>query len=826
MENKHNKIYQTAALSVVLLLLSSFIMVSGNKEPLVERIEQYLQKLRTEYGAEKLYLHLDKPYYSAGETIWLKAYLQDASQTKPVSGSQVIYVDLISTSGKPAQRLVLKSEGGKAASSITLPDSLATGTYRLTAYTNWMRNFGEVSFYHREVQIFNPADQVKEETTKATTQQKIDLQFFPEGGDLVTGLPSKVAFKAIDPQGQGVTIQGTLYDQDGSKVQAVKSAHLGMGVFELTPEQGKRYFLKVPFSNGTVIDYPLPVAKAEGYSLAVDEVSDKNQIRIQVQTNVPNAKPLLLTGISQNQLLFTETINWQGNKLGVNVPKDKFPTGIVHFTLSETSGEPLAERLAFVNHNDQLQLAIHTNQQTYGTREKVTMEITAKNAKGQPVATDFSLAVTDDELVKPAVNTPGIVSHLLLTSDLKGYVEEPNYYFTDVSPEKQQALRYLMMTQGWRRFGWQQMIDGQLPQLSFAKETDLTIRGKLLTTKGKPVANGEVILYLKDQHQTFIVEETNEQGEFAFEGFNFSDTVSLVIQGTDSRGRRDQVEVVMDEKKYVPAQPQIPVPGAEMLLASTSKEYITASSQQINSIDEAQSLTLGDIVLKDIVVESKAHIEEPFRLHNQADVVLRGNQLPVAPSGNILEVLQGRVAGLQIQRRGFNDFRATIRGQGQPLYLIDGVPVDASAMGAISAFDVDRIEVIKNAAGSAIYGGRASGGVIAVYTKRGGNTYEEIDETGKKFIIIHRAGGFAKTRQFYSPKYDGTADTKLPDLRTTLYWNPNVKTDANGKALLTFYTADRNTKYRAILEGVSPEGTPGRSEFVFGVTDTGQASGK
>jgi hypothetical protein len=824
MEHRHKKIYPIAV--SLLLLLSSFVMISGDKEPLYKRIEQYLQKLNTAYSQEKLYLHLDKPYYAAGETIWLKAYLQDASQTKPVAGSQVIYVDLLDASGKPAERLKLKAENGKAAGSITLPDSLESGKYRLTAYTNWMRNFGEEGFFHQQIQIWNPAEGAKEETNRPAVGQKMDLQFFPEGGDMVTGLPARVAFKAVDPQGLGVTFQGTLYDQEGSKVQAVKSFHAGMGAFELTPEQGKRYFVKVPFNNGTVIDYPLPAAKAQGYTLAIDEVSGKNNFLVRVQTSVPNARPLLLTAIAQNQLLYTETVNWQGNAFSVNVPKDKFPTGIVRFTLSEPSGEPHAERIAFVNHQDQLQLSIHTNQQSYGTREKVTMEILARNAKGEPVSTDFSLAVTDDELVTQVPDKPGIVSHLLLTSEIKGYVETPDYYFTNVSADKQQALSYLMMTQGWRRFGWQQMLNGQFPQLSFARENDLAIRGKLLTNRGKPVAKGEVILYLKDQHQTFIVEETNAQGEFAFEGFNFTDTISLVIQGTDARGRRDHVEVVMNTRDYVPAKPQTPIPGAGMLLASTGQDYVTTSSQQIRSVDESQSVTLGDIVLRDIVVESKARIEEPFRLHNQADVVLRGDQLPPPPSGNILEVLEGRVAGLQIQRRGFNDFRATIRGQGQPLYLIDGVPVDASAMGAISAFDVDRIEVIKNVAGAGIYGGRAGGGVIAVYTKRGGTSFEEVDEAGKKFILIHQAGGFAKARQFYSPTYDGTTNSKLPDLRTTLYWNPAVKTDASGKAQVTFYTADRTTRYRAILEGISTEGIPGRSELVFGVTDTGQASGK
>jgi len=207
----------------------------------------------------------------------------------------------------------------------------------------------------------------------------------------------------------------------------------------------------------------------------------------------------------------------------------------------------------------------------------------------------------------------------------------------------------------------------------------------------------------------------------------------------------------------------------------------------------------------------------PFKLHTTPDVVISGKELSIAPSGNIIESLQGRVAGLQVYRVGPNQFRASIRGQQtSPLYLIDGMPVSEGTLSSINQFDISRIEILKNAANAAIYGGRAAGGVIALYTNRNGE--EPVEVEPGKYIIIHQAKGYSKVREFYSPQYDGpTPASDEPDLRTTIYWNPSVKTDAQGKATVTFYTANRSTNYRAIAEGISDDGKPGRATLIFGV---------
>lgn len=802
----------------ILLAIGLFSFIA--KDDLTDKISQYLQTYRVNYTPEEVYVQLDKPYYIAGETIWLKAYLTNAATHEPVSQSGVLYVDLIKENKQPAYRLKLKVENGVVKGNIDLPDSLEAGNYRLTAYTNWMRNFGEETFFNRSIRIWN-ADETDAgqagnvEMPETTAASPVDLQFFPEGGDMVAGIPTEVAFKAIDEQGLGVPVKGFVMDNQGKKILDFQSFHLGMGAFAFTPEADVQYIARLVAADGSVRDYLMPEALSNGFVLSIDEYQDKNTVHVRIQASEEQTgADVVLTGISQDELVYTEHIKLNGGKYEASIAKNKLPTGIIRFTVSDPQGEPYAERLAFIRPENQLQLTIATNEPEFLSREQVRMSIEARDTEGNPVAANLSLAVTDQEVVTPLENGETIASYLLLTSDLKGYVEQPGYYFQHVNDSTKQALRHVMMTHGWRRFAWEDAVAGQYPDIRFAREQDLSIDGRLVDRKGNPVKGGEMILYVQDQHQTFIVEETNDQGNFSFDGFDFTDSVNLVIQGATADGKRN-VEVKIEEEDDVPAAPDWQVPMADHLLASANRDYVDVSAQRIETEDAYQP-RLRDMVLKEITVEDRIDIVEPMKLHGQADQVLRPNDLMMPPpSGNILESLQGRVAGLQIYRKGMNDFRATIRGYGEPLYLLDGIPISGGTVSALNPWDIDRIEILKGPE-AAIYGGRAAGGVIAFFTKRGGVEYEEV-EPGP-YIITHRAGGFSKTREFYAPKYTtGQTEQEKPDLRTTIHWEPNVQTGADGRAEVTFYTADRATTYRAVLEGITPDGLSGSHIYTFDV---------
>ncbi|MDX5483057.1 MAG: TonB-dependent receptor plug domain-containing protein, partial [Hymenobacteraceae bacterium] len=817
--NRNNLIIFKYILPVLLLAFVALAFVSPQSD-LLKDLKANLSIWRSQYTPEKVYLHLDKPHYTPGQQIWIKGYVVDAASLQPTAKSGVLYVDLLNVKQEPVQSLKLKAVNGKASGDIVLPYNLPEGTYTLTAYTQWMRNFGEENFFRREISIIGEENS---ETEKATG--KIDFQFFPEGGDLVQGLSSRVAFKATNPDGTGATVKGAVYDSQNRKLLDFQDTHLGMGAFELLPQKGQRYQAKVTFEDGSSAAFPLPEAKATGYVLKVDATANPDKLALTVTSNISGRQSLLITGISRDVLQYSETITLQpGQPFSQYVSKADFPTGIARFNLAKANGEPLAERLVFIDNQDNLDISLSTDKKTYAGREQVTMQVLVRDKQGKPVSTDFSLAITDDQLVTPNPNGLTINAYLLLTSDLRGYVEQPGYYFDNQDPARKEALSYLLMTQGWRRFSWQQAAKGEFPELLHAPETDLAIRGQLVTDKGKPVKGGEALLYLKGQHSAFITTETDKDGTFAFKGFDFTGPVDMVVQGTDAKGKRKHLNVKMAEDSYLPKLQAIPAPRPAGLTASTNPDFVTASKIEMASADEVNSsLTLKGIVLKDVVFKGEADMVMPFKLHQRADAVVNMREVPVAPSGNLLEVLQGRVAGLNIFRSGQHDFSARIRGSQQPpLYLLDGLPIPENAMSQLNQFDIDRIEILKNPAAAGVYGGRASGGVIALFSRRGGNEVAEVKPG--KYIIIHRAQGYSKVREFYSPQYDGsTPASKEPDLRTTLYWNPSVQTDAQGKATVTFYVADRNTTYRAIVEGISDAGKPGRGEMTFEV-DLGRAN--
>ena len=791
-----------------LLILAAFVIPPND---LVETIKKSLNTYRINYAPETIYVHHDKPYYMAGEMMWLKAYVVDAVSRQPTKRSGVLYVDLYNETNELVERLTLPIANGEAIGDFDLPDDLPEGNYRLSAFTQYMRNFGEDIFFQKEIYILNELFDGRQETT---ADQRVDLQFFPESGDLISGLQNTVAFKAVDGSGKGLPVSASLFDENGVKILEFSDVHAGMGSFSFTPVYSTSYFAKLNFTDGTTVDYPLPEAVREGFVLSVDEVSDPDNILVQVSSNTANGSKLNLFAIAQQMLIHNEAfpaVNGQDYK--TSIPKSTLPTGISRITLTLENGEPLAERLVFVKHEDPIDITIDSNKSAYDRREEVELSL---SLEGNDSVAKLSMSVTSENLVHQPEKRENIKTYLLLSSDLKGHIERPGYYFERDDVERQTALRHLMMTQGWRKFGWDQMLAQEYPSIRHPNEVDLNIRGRLVNRKGEPIKNGQALLFLKDRFQTFITTETNAEGYFTFRGFYFTGNIQVVIQGSDHRGRTEGVEVQMLEKGTIPliAENYIRLPG--QFSSQLPDDYVATTHRQFEGIGTALGdMELSELLLEEVVVEGRADIRKPFTLHHEADMVLHTDRLPVAPSGNILESLQGRVAGLQVTRSGMNEFRAVIRGQGTPLYLLDGMPISEESMQMINQFDINRIEILKRPGLAGIYGGRASGGVIAFFTDI---PFEEtIDLEGGKHITVERISGFSKTRQFYTPNVQSKGYDDLPDLRSTIYWNPSIVLENNERQELRFTTADTPGTYRVTIEGLTENGKPIFKEYIFEV---------
>jgi len=391
--------------------------IEGNA--VINNITSKLYAYSEDHSTEKAYLQFDKPYYAASDTIYFKAYITTGAQHKLSGLSGILYIELINPENVVGQSIILPVTAGVTWGDLALADTLKGGEYRVRAYTNWMRNEGDSSFFEKSIQ--------------KAAKSKIDVQFLPEGGSLIAGNYSKVAFKAIGPEGLGTDIKGTITDDAGAEVCTFESTHLGMGEFNIVPEAGKIYKANISYADGKIATIELPKAVNTGYTINLNNADpDSIKVRVTGSSGSPIDKLSLIA--QSGGTVYYAAENQSGNKFfTAAIPKRKFPTGIVQFTLFSQTGEPLNERLAFINNNDRLKLDLQAKE-NYKPRQKVKLEIVAKDKNNSPVTGSFSVSITDETKVPVnEVSECSILPAILLTPDLKGTIEEPNYYFTNIN---------------------------------------------------------------------------------------------------------------------------------------------------------------------------------------------------------------------------------------------------------------------------------------------------------------------------------------------------------------------------------------------------------
>jgi hypothetical protein len=796
------------------------------EETLIQRIARQMGEYYATARQEKAYLHLDRPVYATGETIWFSAYVVDASQHRLDSLSRVLHVDLVSPQHQVVARRTLLLLGGRASGDIDIADSLAAGTYVLRAYTNWMRNAGEEFIYSRRLSVWpasplsppdvpqgTPATHLKGKPLASAAHP--DVQFFPEGGYLVEGLPAVVAYKSTDASGRGLEVRGQILDaQNKVVVSSFSSRHAGMGRFAMVPGAGQRYHARIALPDGSTADYPLPAVQPSGYSLHVVETATdflvEARYRSAVGTPAPGPVQLMtqVRGVAAypgpRPVAAEAPASWR-------MPKKNYPTGIVHFTLFDAQGAPQCERLAFVqNGASGLRISLTPDQLSYGPHAPVQVSVRVTDATGQPVATNFSVAVSDASLGALDPNAETIASNLLLTSDLAGYVENPGYYFRNQSAATAQALDDLLLTQGWRRFVWKEVLAGQAPPVVFTPEQGLSLTGQVVSQNGnRPIPNSQLTFLQMRPQKNVITATTDAQGRFSFVGIPARDTAVITLQARRAQGGSN----VLIKPDVGPPPGYQPLPQLPQLAAAPAgvTAFVRRSRQaQAAELDLHPEKAVRNINLGNVSVTAKREAvprDDPRRMYGATGgtVVDFANDPSARSSTNVLQFLQGRVAGLTISGNP-PDLSVQIRGLGTPLFILDGMKVDVETISTIPTADVEAVEVFKGQE-AAIFGG--NGGAIAVYTKRANPNYKGPDRAPAPGIATVKLPGFYPAREFYQPRYNALLTNPPADPRTsTLYWNPAVRTNAKGEAELHFFTADGGGTFQAVAEGLSRDGIP------------------
>jgi hypothetical protein len=778
---------------LVIIFLFSLLHINA------QNIDSTIEKYANEYGQEKAYLHFDKSTYAAGETIWYKAYIMNGIY--PSDESKTFYVDVTDDKGKLLLHSIIPVVYAGATGQFDVPNDY-TGKYiHLKAYTKWMLNFDSSFLYNKDIRILSKSAAGSFKNTVIPS-----LQFFPEGGDAIEGVSNKIAFQANDQWGRPEKIKGIVENNHGEKVDSLRILHDGMGFFFIFPKPGESFTAKWKDEKGTEHVSELPSIKQTGVSLQVAISGDKRNFLVSASPEIASTLGSLhLVGTMNQHEIFKLTKDISSGSIKGIIPTVDLPSGILTITVFDSHWTPLAERITYVN-NQEFLFKAEMNVEHWGLNKRARNEISITVPDSLPAT--FSVAVTDMNI--DTDSSDNIISHLLLTGDLKGKVYNPSYYFSNNSDTMSQQLDLVMLTHGWRRFKWEDVVAGKLPQIIYPKDSSyLTLSGKLfgaLPSQLRDAGNIILLLRQKKENNKMIFVPIQPNGTFTDPSVILFDSTSIYYQLPKSKGLGD-ASVQFMQNRLPPFSHNSPATG----FFSNQNSDTTGNSRHIALSDEAARLAklYNGKVLETVTIKAKTKSPTEVLDEKYTSGLFSGGDAyqfdllndPTALSAlNIFTYLQGKVAGLQINASS-NPPSLQWRG-GTPQIYLDEVPADANMISSVSVSDIAYVKVLR----PPFFGGAGGGanGAIAIYTRRGNDVKAEPG----KGLNNNLVRGYTLMKEFYSPNYSSiTNNDDKKDIRTTLYWNPLVITNHdNNKVTLTFYNNDISQAFRVVIEGMTNDG--------------------
>lgn len=859
-------------LLLVFFLYASLIVYSQTTP--AEKLFDSFEKYRKSSLQEKLYLQTDKPYYNAGERIWLKAYLVNATTLRPEALSRFVYVELVNVADSVVSRVKIKKDSVGFAGYIDIdPEKAESGTYELRAYTSWMQNSDPDFFFHKRIQITNSIDDrvkcnlnfgepvnsfiplklvlsdsrsvpfvdqsvtisfdksasLKSIVLKTNSKGEIntripaeleksgknilavmsktpvgtynhhfvvptksgdfDVQFFPESGNMLQNTIQVVAFKAINSSGYSTDVAGKIYDETNTEICDIESNYKGMGRFSmLISPQKKFYALLKNKSTGVEKRFELPASLPNGVSLQIN--SNRGKLLYSVNATLPDTAKLLYLTIHVRGFLYV--VRPVFNSTG-QINTNELPEGINTASVVDLNGNVYCERLFYVQKKRPDNFELTTDKKSYSRREKVTLTINMEDSLLIKNPGSYSISVTDSKYVVNDTLSDNIRTNLLLTSDLKGYIETPVDYFMDDKIPSAEKLNLLMLTQGWRRFDISRIIRGEKTDFKYYIELGQVLSGKVLNLFNKPSVKCDVVAFSNYKHK-FLITKTDSLGRFLIDGIEFPDSTTFALKARKPKSITD-VEIVPDKDDF--ASSKMFVPYITHFNNEVLDEYALISKDKYFRDGGMRVINLSELTVTAKSRESSSAIDP---MYSGADNTITASDLEKYPGMNVLEYLS-TYPGIVV-----NGDNVSIRGSlNSPMFVLDGFETeDIEDIKYISTTDIEAISVFKGAS-AAIFGVSGGNGVIAISLKKG----VVVKQTPPVSLAVITPLGYQKTAEFYSPKYETKEqiDAVKPDLRTTIYWNSHLVPDSKGQISLEFYTADASNSYDWIFEGVAGNGT-------------------
>ena len=779
MNGSEPRLWDKHLILLLLFFLLSFPVFSQTDNPATEKLIEQFRSLAQNSPSELAYIQTSKGIYEAGEDLWFKVWLLDAQWFTPSVRSKTLYLQVINEETNQAfWQEKYEITNGFADGHVFLPDSLSEGNYLLAAYTqhSFFNDSTELKALRR-IQVRKDMSSRPDVLIRSKKGEAIQFNTFPEGGNLIAGLKSKLAFKAVYIDGNPVDVAGTLFE-DNNPLLEFKSIHAGMGSLDFTPLSGKRYHIRLsePATDSTFF---LPETYAEGISMCLTG-REKESLEFTIQQSPGLKENSVFLRAQIRGMVYCMATGTLNNELKIKIPLEKFPCqGIAEFTLFDESLTPVAERLVYVDPDKKLYIETKLNKQKYETREKAKLKITVKDQDGQPIAANLGISVYD-KLYQNTLDPENILTHYYLSTQLKGKIYDPAWYFDDKN-NQEAALDVLLLTQGWSRYVWSEpalsepgnlkqpvIFDEVKGEFDATKRPKKTLTAPRLVKAFNPGINGTVDLIVVDSTGLFTV--TPEflktwQGGYVYLkplgdklSISLTDPFQTISQIRTTKAITYPLPNKSDTAKVEPDYPLVVGPGNDIKLNG-----VTVIGKKINLFRDKYMGRLDSI--------AKLNINTDYvDFHGALNC-----QFHTDPSK---DKHRKPIEGEKLFRYvGKGDDFFTLRGEGEGTF--------------------SQVEYLEYH--------------YPNYTE------EQLLRTNN----LTRVKAYYVKRQFYQPNYDQITENYFtPDSRNTLLWAPSVITNEKGEATLEFFCSDINTLFVGKIEGVSNAGMLGFKDFEFRVLKT------
>ncbi|MDV7699327.1 hypothetical protein N6B72_20605 [Chryseobacterium soli] len=770
-----------------------------------DKVEQAIETLQEKYPQEKIHLFFNKNSYIAGENMWFKSFVFDGYSPSAISTN--LFLELYDSKKTLIDKKLIPLSNGEGTGNFNLPESLKEDVYYIRAYTTWMTNFSEGFQLIKPILVYNPSSPEK---LDINTSAAWTASIYPESGTFIDGINTKFAVRLASKGTIPSEWNGYIIDTEKpeEKITSFKGFDQNVGVFRMTPKNGKKYQLIVEDYKGNKQNVDLPAVSSSGINLQVENNSNVIKYSLKSNNSSNTSAHYRVLGTINNQLAFKTLIKTISNEKSYSVPTENLPNGILQIVVLDDQDRVINQRLCFIK-PDVLKIAqpsVQASSLSISPRASNSLKIDSKSNQY-----NYYTVMVADGTTTTAEEESSLLSTLWLTGDLTSTISKPAQYFA--KNHNSEALDALLISEKWKRFNWASIISGNFPTIKNKPESYISYKGKV-SIQGKPAPNTDLnLIFDTAQGMKFHEVKTDENGFFSLNGFVFDDSLKFSYQlNGDKKIPKEQVQVIFQPNySFVPYQNNLTVnkyiltqrTSEDPLPSEVARYVITKNNQKtinekVTNIEEIKIKGQKKNLTKKLNDEISSSL---FKSSNEVVFDFVNDNNGLSASTNIIQWLQGKVGGLQIRYQAPN-YVPVLRGETIKVYL-DEMPIDLDQIQSISMSDIAMVKVIKGFF-MGTFGG--SDGAIAIYTRRGGSKgkISNVDQPTQLRQISLK--GYDKIVPFTNPLYDDEGFKGISkDVRNVLYWNTDLESNPKESATAQFYNNDEAKNYRVIILGFDKE---------------------